>query len=72
MKGYFGIDINNNQLGGDAVWCRLIFIRECFESGQSKLCSLRCRKLVIDTNDKETINLNAWKVVVGANCAPFD
>jgi hypothetical protein len=33
MKEYFGIAINNNQIGDDALWCSLIFIREYLESG---------------------------------------
>ncbi len=31
VEGYFGIF--NNQLGGDALKCSLIFVHECLESG---------------------------------------
>jgi hypothetical protein len=45
VKGYFGISINDNQLGGSALWSNSISVHECWEVDWSKLCSLSNRYL---------------------------
>jgi hypothetical protein len=45
VKGYFGISIKDNQLGGGALWSNSISVCECWEVDWSKSCSLRNRYL---------------------------
>ncbi len=45
VKGYFVVNINDNQLGGSTLWSNSISVCECWEVDWSKSCSLRNRYL---------------------------